>query len=37
HWIPPAWIDPTQTPIRNTTHHLERTIFTPPVAENAAA
>ncbi|MCW2528158.1 MAG: hypothetical protein JWM76_3018, partial [Pseudonocardiales bacterium] len=37
HWIPPAWIDPTQTPIRNTTHHLERTIFTPPVAETTAA
>jgi hypothetical protein len=23
HWIPPAWLDPDQTPIRNTAHHLE--------------
>jgi hypothetical protein len=20
HWVPPTWIDPTQTPRRNTTH-----------------
>jgi hypothetical protein len=20
HWIPPAWLDPTQTPRRNTMH-----------------
>jgi hypothetical protein len=20
HWRPPAWIDPTRTPIRNTAH-----------------
>ena len=20
HWIPPTWIDPTQTPVRNTAH-----------------
>ncbi len=22
HWRPPRWIDSTQTPRRNTTHHL---------------
>ena len=22
-WIPPAWLDPDQTPRRNTTHHVE--------------
>jgi Domain of unknown function (DUF222)/HNH endonuclease len=23
HWIPPAWLDPERTPIRNTAHHRE--------------
>jgi hypothetical protein len=23
HWIPPVWIDPTQTPVRNTIHDLD--------------
>ena len=23
-WLPPSWIDEQRTPIRNTTHHLER-------------
>jgi hypothetical protein len=22
HWIPPAWIDPEQRPLRNTTHQI---------------
>jgi len=25
HWKPPTWLDPTQTPRRNTTHHVEIT------------
>lgn len=24
HWIPPAWIDPEQRPLRNYTHHRDR-------------
>ena len=22
HWVPPVWIDPDQTPVRNTIHDL---------------
>ncbi|MGH8962887.1 MAG: DUF222 domain-containing protein [Jatrophihabitantaceae bacterium] len=25
HWVPPEWLEPTQTPIRNTAHHVEIT------------
>jgi len=24
HWIPPTWLDPSQTPQRNHTRHVER-------------
>jgi hypothetical protein len=24
HWTEPAWLDPTQTPRRNTAHHIPR-------------
>ena len=23
YWVPPSWIDPTRTPIRNTLHDLD--------------
>ena len=31
-WTPPPWLDPTQTPRRNTTHHLPDLEFRPPPA-----
>ena len=27
HWLPPRWIDQDRTPLRNTTHHIERFIL----------
>ena len=31
-WTPPAWQDPTRTPIRNTAHHLTKIEFRQPAA-----
>ncbi|HVU92930.1 MAG TPA: HNH endonuclease signature motif containing protein, partial [Jatrophihabitans sp.] len=30
-WTPPPFVDPTQTPIRNTTHHRPEIVFRQPV------
>jgi hypothetical protein len=32
HWIPPTWLDPTQTPRRNTAHHVDLTFDGPALA-----
>ena len=32
-WTPPPWIDPHQTPQRNSTHHLERLLPLPPAED----